>query len=159
MTDHVQIPEHLRARYGLNNSRWPRRLATSLMVLAIVGLIGFTQYRVANPSIEGELVAFKVSSDTQVDVRWKFQRNKDQAIFCALRAQDIHKTDVGYAIVRVPAGEQIGQAKYSLTTNGTAVLAEVLGCGATEKLRVPPANFPPGVKIPEQKAPGFAPKP
>ncbi len=159
MTEHVQIPEHLRARYGLNNSQWRQRLATSLVVIAILALIVFTQYRVANPSIEGELVAFKVVSAKQIDVSWKVQRKQGQEIYCAIRAQDIHKTDVGYAIVRLPPGEKIGQAKYSLTTNGTAVLAEVLGCGATKQLRVPPANFPPGVQIPEQKLPGFTPTP
>jgi len=159
MTEHVQLPEHLRARYGLTNSRWPQRLTTSLVVLAILGLIGFTQFRVANPSIEGELVAFNTVSATQIDVSWKVQRKAGQVIYCAIRAQDIHKTDVGYAIVALPAGEKIGQAKYSLTTNGTAVLAEVLGCGATKQLRVPPPNFPPGVQIPKQKSPGFAPKP
>ena len=159
MTEHVQLPEHLRARYGLTNSPWPQRLATSLVVLAILGLIGFTQYRVANPSIEGELVAFQVVSPTQIDVSWKVQRKQGQEIYCALRAQDIHKTDVGYAIVRLAPGNKISQAKYSVTTNGTAVLAEVLGCGATKQLRVPPANFPPGVRIPAQKSPGFTPTP
>ena len=159
MTEHVQIPEHLRARYGLTNSPWPRRLRTVLVGLVILGLIGFTQYRAANPSIQGELVAFKVVSDTQVDVRWKVQRKQDQKIFCTIRAQDVHKTDVGYATVAIPAGDKIGQVRYSLTTNGTAVLAEILGCGATKQLRVPPANFPPGVQIPEQKWPGFPPKP
>jgi len=159
MTDHVQLPEHLRARYGQTNSRWQGFIATSLVVTAILGLIGFTQYRIANPSVEGELVAFKVISPTQIDVRWKVQRKQDQVIYCAIRAQDIRKTDVGYAIVRVAPGAKIGQARYSLTTNGIAVLGEVLGCGASAKLRVPPANFPPGVQIPEQKPPGFAPEP
>jgi hypothetical protein len=159
MTEHDKIPEHLRARYGLTDSQWPQRLATSLVVLAILGLIGFTQYRVNNPSIQGELLAFKVVSNEQIDVSWKVQRKQNQEIYCALRAQDIHKTDVGYAIVRIPPGDKISQAKYSLTTNGTAVLAEVLGCGATKQLRVPPANFPPGVQIPEQKSPGFTPTP
>jgi len=159
MTEHDKIPEHLRARYGVTHSQWPQRLATSLVVLAILGLIGFTQYRVNNPSIQGELLAFKVVSNEQIDVSWKVQRKQNQEIYCALRAQDIHKTDVGYAIVRIPPGDKISQAKYSLTTNGTAVLAEVLGCGATKQLRVPPANFPPGVQIPEQKSPGFTPTP
>ncbi|MEI7442026.1 MAG: DUF4307 domain-containing protein [Actinomycetes bacterium] len=159
MTEHVQLPEHLHARYGLTISRWPQRVASSLVVLAILGLIGFTQYRAANPSIEGELVAFKVISSTQIDVSWKVQRKQGQEIYCAIRAQDIHKTDVGYAIVRLAPGEKISQAQYSVTTNGSAVLAEVLGCGATKQLRVPPANFPPGVQIPEQKSPGFTPKP
>jgi len=36
-------------------------------------------------------------------------------------------------------------------------LAEVLGCSNSQNMRVPPANFPPGVKIPEQVAPGVAP--
>lgn len=135
------------------------RFASILVALSIAGLIGFTQYRVANPSIEGELVAFKVISAQQIDVSWKVQRKENQKIFCAIRAQDIRKTDVGYAIVPVAAGAKISQVSYSLTTNGSAVLAEVLGCGATEKLRVPPPNFPPGVQIPRQNAPGFAPQP
>lgn len=143
----------------MSNSRWPQRIGTILVVLALIGLISFTQYRNANPNVDGELVAFKVVSTQQVDVRWKVQRKEGQVIFCALRAQDIHKTDVGYAIVRLSPGPKIGQETYSLTTNGTAVLAEVLGCGPTKQLRVPPANFPPGVQIPGQNPPGFAPKP
>ena len=159
MTDHVSIPEHLHARYGHKKSHWPRRFALGLVALSVAGLIGFTQYRVANPSIEGELVSFNVISAKQIDVSWKVQRKQDQEIFCAIRAQDIRKTDVGYAIVRIVPGEKMAQVSYSLTTNGSAVLAEVLGCGASKELRVPPPNFPPGVQIPIQKTPGFAPQP
>ena len=159
MTNPANLPEHLQARYGVTNSRWPQQLGKLLVVMAIIGLIGFTQYRNANPNIEGELVAFKVVSSQQVDVSWKVQRKQGQKIYCAIRAQDIHKTDVGYAIVQVAPGDKVGQISYPLATNGMAVLAEVLGCGATQKLRVPPSNFPPGVQIPKQNPPGFAPMP
>jgi hypothetical protein len=102
-------------------------------------------------------LTFEIVSPTQVNVTWELARGPELTTYCVVRAQDISRTDVGYATVTVAGGSDYEQITYPLTTNGQAVLAEVLGCSNSQNMRVPPANFPPGVKIPEQVAPGVAP--
>ncbi len=157
MSNFAQLPDHLKERYGVNQRNWSKIIATFILLACGIGLVLFTIIRNSRPSVAGELISFKVTSPNKVTVTWKVQRPEDASIFCVLRAQDIDKTDVGYATVPVPAGPKYSNISYNLTTNGQAVLAEVLGCGNTKNLRVPPPNFPPGVQIPAQLPPGIAP--
>ena len=128
-----------------------------LIAAAVSGGLAFANFKQQNPSVSSQLLAFEVTSPTQVSVTWEVSRGTQSTTYCVLRAQDIRRTDVGYAIVTIPAGTAYEQPTYSLTTNGEAVLAQVLGCANSIQMRVPPPDFPPGVKIPEQVAPGVAP--
>lgn len=157
MRNQTEIPQHLHLRYGVR----PRRVAPILigiLIAAVVsGGLAFANYRQQNPSVSSQLLAFEVTSPSQVLVTWEVSGGSQLTTFCVLRAQDIRRTDVGYAIVRIAPGTGYEQLTYPLTTNGEAVLAQVLGCASSAEMRVPPPDFPPGVKIPEQVAPGVAP--
>lgn len=129
-----------------------------ILIAAVVSAgLAFANFRQQNPSISSQLLAFEVTSPAQVLVTWELSRGSQLATYCVLRAQDIRRTDVGYATVRIAAGTDYEQLTYALATNGEAVLAQVLGCANSAQMRVPPPDFPPGVKIPEQVAPGVAP--
>jgi len=158
MTNLADLPPHLQARYGYHKPRFRKQLAAAFAVFLLLGPVAYSVYRAHNPTFNGELTAFKVVSAQRVDVYWKLQRPENVATYCVLRAQDIRKTDVGYATVRINAGPALLQTSYALATNGQAVLAEVLACSGNDQMRVPPANFPPGVQIPPQQSPGVAPK-
>jgi len=158
MTNLAELPPNLQLRYGYRKPRFRKQLAVVSAVCLLLSPIAYSTYRAHNPTFNGELTAFKVVSAQHIDVYWKIQRPEKTVAYCVLRAQDIRKTDVGYATVRIPAGPALLQTSYALATNGRAVLAEVLGCSETAQMRVPPANFPPGVQIPVQHLPGVAPK-
>jgi hypothetical protein len=132
-----------------------------LIGILIAGVVSaslaYATFRQQNPSVSSQLLTFEVVSPTQVSVTWELARGAELTSYCVVRAQDVYRTDVGYATVTVAGGSDYEQITYLLTTNGQAVLAEVLGCSNSQNMRVPPANFPPGVKIPEQVAPGVAP--
>ncbi|GEM_PF-305615 len=157
MRNQTEIPQHLHARYGVRKSRTAPILIGILIAAVVSGGLAFANFRQQNPSVRADLLAFEVTSPSQVLVTWEVSRGSQLTTYCVIRAQDIRRTDVGYAIVRIAPGNDYKQVTYPLTTNGEAVLAEVLGCANTAQMRVPPPDFPPGVKIPEQVAPGVAP--
>ena len=152
-----ELPEHLRQRYGIRRRRVVPVLVGVLIAGVISGSLAYASFRQQNPSVSAQLLAFEVTSPNQVNVTWEVARGAELTTYCVIRAQDEQRTDVGYAIVTVAGGTDYEQITYPLATNGLAVLAEVLGCSNSKEMRVPPADFPPGVKIPDQPAPGVAP--
>lgn len=157
MPNNSNLPEHIKLRYGVKQRRVVPVLVGVLIAGVVSASLAYGVFRQQNPSVSAKLLTFEVVSPTQVNVTWELARGPELATYCVLRAQDISRTDVGYATVMVAGGSDYEQITYPLTTNGQAVLAEVLGCSNSENMRVPPANFPPGVKIPEQVPPGVAP--
>jgi len=157
MPNQSNLPAHIQLRYGVRR----RRVVPVLIGILIAGVVSaslaYATFRQQNPSVSSQLLTFEVVSPTQVSVTWELARGAELTSYCVVRAQDVYRTDVGYATVTVAGGSDYEQITYLLTTNGQAVLAEVLGCSNSQNMRVPPANFPPGVKIPEQVAPGVAP--
>lgn len=157
MRNQTEIPQHLHLRYGVRPRRVAPILIGILIAATVSGGLAFANYRQQNPSVSSQLLAFEVTSPSQVLVTWEVSRGSQLTTFCVIRAQDIRRTDVGYAIVEIAPGSDYQQVTYPLTTDSEAVLAEVLGCASSAQMRVPPPDFPPGVKIPEQVAPGVAP--
>lgn len=157
MPNDSNLPPHIQLRYGVRRRRVVPVLVGILIAGVVSGSLAYATFRQQNPSVSSQLLTFEVVSPNQVNVTWELSRGTQLATYCVVRAQDISRTDVGYATVTVTGGTDYEQITYPLTTNGQAVLAEVLGCSNSENMRVPPANFPPGVKIPEQVAPGVAP--
>lgn len=148
----------MQARYGVRRSRLFPILTGVLIAALVAGGTAYASFKRQNPTVSAQLLTFNVISETQVDITWEINRGANTTSYCVVRAQDDRRTDVGYATVTVEAGSPYQQVTYPLATASTAVLAELLGCSANQSLRVPPANFPPGVKIPQQPAPGVAPK-
>lgn len=133
-------------------------LITALIISTVVAAgLGMGKYRENNPALDWGLRSFSVDSDQKVSVVWEIARQENKDTYCVLRAQDEKRMDVGYATVLIAAGPAKTTMAYQMNTESLAVLVEVLGCAYQPEMRVPPANFPPGVKIPEQVAPGFAP--
>lgn len=157
MAKQSNLPAHIQLRYGVRRRRVVPVLIGVLIAGIVSGSLAYATYRQQNPSISAQLLTFDVVSPTQVNVTWELARGPELATYCVIRAQDISRSDVGYATVTIAGGSNYEQITYPLTTNGQAVLAEVLGCANSQNMRVPPANFPPGVKIPDQVAPGVAP--
>lgn len=158
MTYPKELPENLQLRYGVRRSRLFPIIVGVLIAGVVAGGTAFASFRQQNPSVSSQLLTFDVASESLVNITWEVKRGAGSTTYCVVRAQDIRRTDVGYATVLIAPGAAYEQVSYPLVTNGQAVLAELLGCSANKKMRVPPANFPPGVKIPEQPAPGVAPK-
>ena len=157
MSKQSNLPDHIQLRYGVRRRRVVPVLIGVLIAGIVSGSLAYATYRQQNPSISAQLLTFEVVSPTQVNVTWELARGPELTTYCVVRAQDISRSDVGYATVTIAGGSDYEQITYPLTTNGQAVLAEVLGCANSQNMRVPPANFPPGVKIPDQVAPGVAP--
>lgn len=151
------LPKHIQLRYGVRKRRAVPVLVGILIAVVVSGGLAFANFRQQNPSISQQLIAFEVTSPSLVLVTWEVSRGSQLTTYCVIRAQDIERTDVGYATVTVAGGTDYAQVTYPLATNGQAVLAEVLECSNSTTMRVAPPNFPPGVKIPEQLAPGVAP--
>jgi hypothetical protein len=159
MTNHSDLSPEMQERYGVTPTRSKAHYLWIGLAGIIVATVAFTVYRSINPQVAGELTSFTVVSDHQIDMQWRVVRPAQQQTFCVVRAQDRNRFDVGYATVAIPAGDKTTRATYSLATSSRAVLAQVLGCSSSPTMHVPPANFPPGVKIPVQPSPGVAPTP
>lgn len=157
MPNNSNLPAHIQLRYGVRQRRVVPILLGILIAGLVSGSLAYANFRQQNPSVTAQLLTFEIVSPTQVNVTWELARGPELTSYCVVRAQDISRTDVGYATVTVSGGSDYEQITYPLTTNGQAVLAEVLGCSNSQNMRVPPANFPPGVKIPDQVPPGVAP--
>jgi hypothetical protein len=157
MANPKELSPQMQERYGVRRSRVAPILVGVLIAGLVAGGTGYANFRQQNPTISSQLLAFNVLSDNQVAVTWEVNRGANTTTYCVLRAQDERRTDVGYATITVAAGDPYQQIKYPLATGTKAALAELLGCSASPNMRVPAANFPPGVKIPQQPAPGVAP--
>ena len=157
MQNQSQWPEHIKVRYGLNRRQnLPTLIAVVLASIVALGM-GMASFRQTNPTIEWALKSFDIQSDSKVSIDWFIAKQEGKSAFCVVRAQNEKRIDVGYATVSIDASKASTTFSYTLNTESRAVLAEVLGCDYKAQMRVPPANFPPGVKIPAQDPPGLAP--
>ena len=156
MTNENKLPAHIQARYGLTGRRFPKYLPSIVLVVVLVSIMSAIYFQNQKSPVSFKLIAFSVISEKQIQVTWSVDDVRDSKIYCVVRAQDVKRQDVGYATIpiAITTGPQIN---YTVNTSDRAVLAEVLGCDKSMNMRVPPANFPPGVKIPTQSPPGLAP--
>lgn len=149
-------PPHIQQRYGIRRTRLVPSILGVALAAAIAGGLAIAQSHNISKSSSIQLLGFTIDSDTAATVKWELTRDVTGETFCALRAQNIDRIDVGYAVVAIPAGEKRIGMSYTIATESRAVTVEVLGCGPDQKLRVPPANFPPGVTAPDQAPPAVA---
>ena len=155
----ANVPPHIAERYGIKKRRFASKLGVPLgIAVALIGIVYGYHVVTAAPA-QFELQSFTVVSPHQVDVTWQVAREANTTTYCVLRAQNTFRQDVGYATVTVAPGAASTSINFPLATESVANLAEVLGCSDTSVMHVPPANFPPGVAIPAQPAPGVAPTP
>ncbi len=157
MTDLSQLPAHLQARYGYKKSSAGKRLFTIVMTGVMIAGGMFIYLKSKTPDVGWSLRTFVVTSDTKTNLSWQVSRPANTTTYCVIRAQDINRSDVGYATVTIAPGDPVENVTYRLTTESRPILVEVLACAGSTTMRVAPANFPPGVAIPAQEPPGVAP--
>lgn len=145
-----QLSPAMVERYGLDR----RPIGTAVLVtgiavaaLAALLLVGVNLTR---SPIDVQVIGWDESATDHVVVDFSVSRPDGQALDCAVRAQDRTHIDVGYAIVRIPAGAETVRQRYSLAIIAPSAIAEVLGCAPIGELRVIAPQFPPGVVPPEQ---------
>ena len=155
MSSQHNLSPDMQERYGVKRNQRSRWIFALVASLAFTGLVYVWKH--SQSVVTGELQKFDVVSKEEVSISFRLTRTKIAPAFCVLRAQDVRKTDVGYATLSFPSSGSSFNVTYPLKTESTAVLAEILGCSDKLPLRVPPPNFPPGVRIPAQVPPGVAP--
>lgn len=160
----VDTATMLAARYGLHRPqrRWPLLISVTVSAISLVGVLIWAALSSVNPAIDGRLQSFEVLSDTAVRTSFLVRTGADlsESGICVVRAQDRQRIDVGYALVSVaPTAGRDVVVDYTLTTRKPAHVVELLGCGIGDGIPagVPQPQFPPGVRAPDQIAPGRAP--
>ena len=149
--DGRSLPPDLQARYGIGRrSRLPL-IAGIIGVAAFIAALAFVTLNLVSPKVTYKLLAWNDIAADRVDVTFEVRRSADADVYCAIRAQDETRTDVGYAVVPLARGTTYVQETYPLRTIAPAYVVELLGCEAGQApTRVPQPQFPPGVVPPEQ---------
>ena len=140
----------MQARYGLDRRPVGRWIGISVIVALFVGACAWAGYALTRPTVQTRLITWDDLAPDRVDITFDVRRQAADEVQCVVRAQDINRIDVGYAIVTLPAGTDRVTTTYPLRTIAPAYTAELLGCAAGEPPRVPPPQFPPGVVPPDQ---------
>jgi len=134
-------------RYGLNHRSLTGRIVTYTLAIGFALVLGFVAYQVTRPSVEVNLISWKVISPDHVDVTFRVHTGGADPVTCVVRAQDQTRADVGYASVVVNPVDGAATVTYPLRTAIGAYTAEVLGCGSDG---IPAPQFPIGVVPPSQ---------
>lgn len=149
--DPAQLSPQMRARYGLDNSPWPRRILVGTVIAAYAVVVAWVAVSLEDTPVESELLVWRQVTADRVDITFEVRRDPETQVTCVLRAQDFDRTDVGYAEVVLPRGSEYEQQTYPLRVIGPASVAQVLDCQPVgEPLETPGPQFPPGIAAPEQ---------
>lgn len=147
------IPPHLHERYGIRPPSPWRWLAWALAAVVVVPVLGYAATRyVATQSTTHSLARWGYSAQ-QVTVTLR----TDPAtviLWCAVRAANFDRVDVGFAVVPVAAGRSITTASIAVLERPLAV--DLLAC-ERDPYALPGPRFAPGVLPPEQRPPVLAP--
>lgn len=149
-----QLSPEMIERYGLDRRPWGTWLAVAATVIAACGAVALVSTSLTRMPIDVQVISWDESATDHVDVEFQVSRPDGIAVDCAVRAQDRIHIDVGYAIVRIPAGAVTVRTTYPLAIIAPSAIAEVLGCAPIGELRVIEPQFPPGVVAPDQPYPG-----
>ena len=123
---------YLSERYGKHyrtNSRWKIPAA----IVALVGipwLLWSAGYH-SQPSIRHELIAFKVLSESSIEITYLLERNQpDITVICTLVARDFDKNVIGEVVDEFSANDEPSREVRStlIPTRSRAVNADVIAC-------------------------------
>ncbi|KRV46985.1 hypothetical protein AQ490_09495 [Wenjunlia vitaminophila] len=119
-------------RYGRTTAESSvRRLRRVGMVLAVAGVavIGWFGWAyVDKQDISGQLVRFKVVSDSRVEVHLEVHKPKDQDGVCTLRSRGEDGAEVGLKDVRIAERSEVVNTVVELRTTARATTAELVRC-------------------------------
>lgn len=97
-------------------------------VLALSGVVGYVGLREANPPIQATVLAYKVTGDHAVDVRFQVDESSRKGGTCTVRARASSGEEVGRVEVPVPAGAARQVLTTTVRTSGRAINGDVLEC-------------------------------
>jgi uncharacterized protein DUF4307 len=125
------LPEGRYGRSASADARTDRRLKITGLVLGVL-LLAFTAWAgvsyIAEENVSGELTAFDVVSDTEVEVSLAVRKPSGVEGVCTVRAQAEDGLEVGRADFRFPDDDAELHRSVSLNTTERATAAELLGC-------------------------------
>jgi hypothetical protein len=122
------------ARYGRSaDARADRKLkivggVLGAALLAVIGWSGFSY--IAGQDVSGELIKFKVVSDTAVEVHLEVRKDPAKPGVCTLRALSEDGTEVGWKDLRFEERETRVDKVGTVRTTRRATAVEVIGCQA-----------------------------
>lgn len=147
----ADMPPHIRSRYGLDRSPWPRRAIVGTLLAGYAAAAAWVAFELEDTPVESQLLVWQQVERDRVDITYEVRRSADTEVTCVLRSQDFARTDVGYADVVLEPGTEYVQQTYSMRVLGAAAIAEVLDCQPSgERLNTPGPQFPPGIAAPQQ---------
>ncbi len=121
-------------RYGRDaDAVADRRLRRTAIVLGVllavaVSLAGW--WYGTRDSVGGDLVSFKVLSDSRVRAELQVYKGADQTVVCTVRSQAVDQSEVGRRQVTVRGHGTTVEARVTIRTTARGTDAELLGCRA-----------------------------
>ncbi|GEB53434.1 MULTISPECIES: DUF4307 domain-containing protein [Streptomyces] len=118
---------------GRDGARTDRRLKITggvlgVLLLALVGWIGVSY--ITGQDVSGELIKFKVASDTEVQVHLEVRKDAGTAGVCTLRTRAEDGAEVGRKDARIAADPSRVDTVIPVRTTSRATSAELVGCRA-----------------------------
>jgi hypothetical protein len=117
-------------RYGDDRGRRPLALAAlGVVVLALLGVLGWIGYHLATPGVSASLVGYRIDG-RDVHVQVEVVKGADATVTCRVRAQDRSATTIGTTEVRVGPPEHGRRSVIDVLvrTSGTPVNGDLVGC-------------------------------
>ncbi len=145
-----QLSPEMQTRYGMDRRPITAIVVGAFVVIAFVGVLVWITIGMGSQGMQYRLLAWETKAPDRVDVTFEVRNTSDSDAICIIRAQDERRVDLGYAEITIPGGDEYVSMTYRLRTLAPAFTAELLGCAAGERPRVPGPQFPPGVAPPEQ---------
>jgi len=106
-----------------------------LLLCAVLGGalgVAVTGFRNQNRGVQSEVRSFVVGP-AQVEVTFDVNRPNGDPVQCLVRARDRRGTEIGRALIRVPAGRRHVVVTHTLPTRGRPNTGEVLGCSTVKR--------------------------
>lgn len=97
-------------------------------LLALIAWLGVSY--VSGQQVSGELIKFKVVSDTAVEVHLEVRKDAEVPGVCTVRAQSADTVDVGWKDIRFDERESRVDKIGTIRTTRRATAVELIGCKA-----------------------------
>lgn len=128
MPDRSASPD-LDARYGRSARRRPPRILLAIGLAVLLAAVAFVGVRFAHQPARVTTVAYEHAGPGSITVTFQLSGAPDRAMHCTAQALDAARAQVGFAAVDLPPrGERDTMHEVTITTQGDAVAAEVIGC-------------------------------
>lgn len=152
--DRKRVPPHLYARYGIRpNNPWPK-IGVGTVLLSLVAVLVAVGSGLG-PGEEIKLIRWE-SEEVEASVVWSAVRYDSATLYCAIRAQDEDRFDVGFAVVQIQANPDQQVFNHVLQLSQRAFTVDTPSCVENPEDLITP-HFRPGLLPPAQIPPLYAP--